>query len=44
MTRRKEQAAYVRGTTPHRRIEADYLRTLLDTVTPDDWRPGEVNP
>ena len=38
MTRRKEQAAYVPGTAPHRRIEADYLRTLLDTVTPDDWR------
>ena len=38
MTRRKEQTAYVPGTAPHRRIEADYLRTLLDTVTPDDWR------
>lgn len=38
MTRRKEAAAYVRGTAPHRRIEADYLRTLLDTVTPEDWR------
>lgn len=38
MTRRKEQAAYVPGTAPHRRIEADYLRTLLDTVTPNDWR------
>lgn len=38
MTRRKETATYVRGTAPHRRIEADYLRTLLDTVTPDDWR------
>ena len=38
MTRRKEQTVYVRGTAPHRRIEADYLRTLLDTVTPDDWR------
>ena len=38
MTRRKEQTAYVRGTAAHRRIEADYMRTLLDTVTPDDWR------
>ena len=38
MTRRKEQTAYVPGTAAHRRIEADYLRTLLDTVTPDDWR------
>ena len=38
MSRRKEQTAYVPGTAPHRRIEADYLRTLLDTVTPDDWR------
>ena len=38
MTRRKRQAAYVPGTATHRRIEADYLRTLLDTVTPDDWR------
>ncbi len=38
MTRRKEQAAYVRGTAAHRRVEADYLRTLLDTVTPEDWR------
>ena len=38
MTRRKEQTAYVRGTAPHRRIEADYLSTLLDTVTPNDWR------
>ena len=38
MSRRKDTTAYVRGTAPHRRIEADYLRTLLDTVTPDDWR------
>ena len=38
MTRRKEQTAYVAGTAAHRRIEADYLRTLLDTVTPNDWR------
>ena len=38
MTRHKEQTAYVAGTAAHRRIEADYLRTLLDTVTPNDWR------
>ena len=38
MTRRKEQTAYVAGTAPHRRIEADYLRVLVDAVSPDDWR------
>ena len=38
MTRRQTRTTYVAGTAPHRRIEADYLRTLLDTVTPDDWR------
>ena len=38
MTRRKERTAYVAGTAPHRRIEADYLRVLVDAVSPDDWR------
>ena len=38
MTRHKERTAYVAGTAPHRRIEADYLRVLVDAVSPDDWR------
>ena len=43
MTRRKEQTVYVHGSAAHRRIEAEYPRTLLDTVTPEDWREVAVH-
>lgn len=33
-----KQREFVKGTTPHRRTESDYLGVLLDAVTLDEWR------
>lgn len=37
MTRKKQQP-YINGTFTHRRTESDYMGTLLDAVTLEDWR------
>lgn len=36
MARRKQQNL-LKGTASHRRTEGDYMSTLLDTVTLEDW-------
>jgi len=36
MTKRKQQT-FIKGTASHRLTEGDYVSTLLDTVTLDDW-------
>jgi hypothetical protein len=35
---RKKRLNYVRGAFTHRRTESDYMATLLDAVTLEDWR------
>jgi hypothetical protein len=35
---KRKMAEMVRGHATHRRTEADYMGTLLDAVTLDDWR------
>lgn len=35
---RRKQKELVRGQATHRRTEGDYMSTLLETVTLDDWR------
>jgi hypothetical protein len=37
MTKRKQQA-FIKGTANHRRTEGDYMSTLLETVTLEDWQ------
>ncbi|MGH8442243.1 MAG: hypothetical protein ACRETF_05000 [Nevskiaceae bacterium] len=37
MARRKQQS-YIKGSFSHRRTESDYMGTLLDVVTLEDWR------
>jgi hypothetical protein len=37
MAKRKQQCL-IKGTANHRRTESDYMSTLLDTVTLDDWQ------
>jgi hypothetical protein len=37
MAKRKQQN-FIKGTANHRRTEGDYMSTLLDTVTLDDWQ------
>ncbi|MEY3288219.1 MAG: hypothetical protein RLZZ419_461 [Pseudomonadota bacterium] len=37
MTKRK-QPNYIKGNANHRRTEGDYMSTLLETVTLDDWQ------
>jgi hypothetical protein len=37
MTKRKQQS-FIKGTVNHRRTEGDYMSTLLDTVTLEDWQ------
>ena len=38
MTTKRKQESFIRGTAAHRRTESDYMGTLLETVTLDDWR------
>ena len=38
MIRKAQQSNVIRGTATHRRTEGDYMATLLDAVTLDDWR------
>lgn len=39
MARRKQQQeTFIKGTAKHSRTEGDYMSTLLDTVTLDDWQ------
>ncbi|MBS0590293.1 MAG: hypothetical protein JSR65_06605 [Proteobacteria bacterium] len=33
-----KKSKYIRGAYTHRRTETDYLATMLDAVTLDDWR------
>lgn len=35
---KKKQPAYIKGQFTHRRTESDYMGTLLDAVTLEDWR------
>jgi hypothetical protein len=37
MAKRKQQN-FIKGNATHRRTEGDYMSTLLDTVTLDDWQ------
>lgn len=37
MAKRKQQN-FIKGTASHRRTEGDYMSTLLDTVTLEDWQ------
>ena len=37
MAKRKQQT-YIKGNANHRRTEGDYMSTLLETVTLDDWQ------
>lgn len=37
MAKRKQQSL-IKGNATHRRTEGDYMSTLLDTVTLDDWQ------
>jgi hypothetical protein len=37
MAKRKQQT-FIKGTANHRRTEGDYMSTLLDIVTLDDWQ------
>ena len=37
MAKRKQQNL-VKGTAAHHRTESDYMATLLDTVTIEDWQ------
>jgi hypothetical protein len=37
MAKRKQQT-YIKGTANHSRTEGDYMVTLLETVTLEDWR------
>ncbi|ATG91418.1 hypothetical protein [Methylomonas koyamae] len=39
MAKRKQQSqTFIKGTAKHRRTEADYMSTLLETVTLEDWQ------
>lgn len=39
MAKRKQQEqTFIKGTAKHRRTEADYMSTLLETVTLEDWQ------
>lgn len=39
MARRKQQPQnYIKGTAKHSRTEGDYMSTLLETVTLEDWQ------
>ena len=38
MANKKRTSGLIRGHATHRRTESDYMGTLLDTVTLDDWR------
>lgn len=35
---KRKQKDYIKGTAKHTRTEGDYMSTLLETVTLDDWR------
>ncbi|MGZ8927244.1 MAG: hypothetical protein ACXW03_02170 [Methylobacter sp.] len=37
MTKRKQQT-FIKGSANHRRTEGDYMSTLLETVTLNDWQ------
>ncbi|MGJ0492178.1 hypothetical protein [Methylobacter sp.] len=37
---KSKQQSYIKGTATHRRTEGDYMATLLETVTLEDW--GDV--
>lgn len=36
--RKQQQQNYIKGTAKHRRTEGDYMSTLLETVTLEDWQ------
>lgn len=39
MARRKQQQeSFIKGSAKHRRTEGDYMSTLLETVTLEDWQ------
>jgi hypothetical protein len=38
MAKRKQPQSLIKGTANHRRTESDYLSTLLETVTLEDWQ------
>jgi len=38
MAKRKQQQNFIKGTASHSRTEGDYMSTLLDTVTLEDWQ------
>jgi hypothetical protein len=38
MAKRKQQQNLIKGTANHSRTEGDYMSTLLDTVTLEDWQ------
>lgn len=38
MAKRKQPQSFIKGSAKHRRTEGDYMSTLLETVTLEDWQ------